>query len=70
MLNVVVEGDVEQPFASVTIISYVPAQSPVKEYVESPAGKTIGVPPFKEKLKGPVPPLIIKSSAAIQSPAH
>ena len=31
MINVVVEGDVEQPFASVTIISYVPAQSPVKE---------------------------------------
>ena len=43
-MNEVVDGDVEHPFESVAIISYVPLHSATKEYVEVPDGKFIAAP--------------------------
>ena len=69
-MNEVVDGDVEHPFESVAIISYVPLHSATKEYVEVPDGKFIAAPELTVKEYGSVPPETNKVSSAIQSPVH
>ena len=69
-MNEVVDGDVEHPFESVAIISYVPLHRATKEYVEVPDGKFIAAPELTVKEYGPVPPETNKVSSAIQSPVH